>query len=126
MAGDYDFGSVLDFDQLPMVENRTAVRIEPQKEFIDWLNYINQGPVRETPFTNRAVTFLIREIDNPKDFNRWLELNYGLLFNVMLNYYSIIKEEWPQNRDINVFNSWFSVGVSEMILDLEVEPIHLI
>jgi hypothetical protein len=126
MAGDYDLGSVLDFDQLPMVGNRTAIRIEPQKEFIDWLSYVIEGPIREKPLTNRAITFLIKEIENPFDFNKWLELNYGLLFNVMLNYYTIDKDDWPQKRDMIVFKSWFSVGVSEMILDLELEPIILI
>jgi hypothetical protein len=48
------------------------------------------------------------------------------MFEIRLSYSCIEKSLWPEVRTIEVFNQWFDIRLSNLILDIEDEPIILI
>ena len=69
---------------------------------------------------------LINDFDTRMEFNDWLESNFKLLFDIRLSYSCTDKNKWPENRTLAVFNSWFDIIHSNLILDLLDEPINII
>jgi hypothetical protein len=49
-----------------------------------------------------------------------------ILFEIRLNYICTDKCQWPENRTLAVFKSWFEIIHSNLILDLLDEPINII
>jgi hypothetical protein len=114
-----------ELNMYPMVANRCAVRIEPNKLFIDWLNYINEDDTYSNDKTLTATTFLIKDVEVEQMFEKWLKRNFSTIFEIKLNSYCTDPKLWPQDRSLKVFKSWFNIGFSDMILDLEKGPIEI-
>lgn len=114
-----------DLDLVPMVKNRSVINIFPTKIFLDWLSYI-RGSDECSLNDIEPISFLIMDFDDMIEFEHWLELNYDLIFKIRLNYSCIDKSIWPQVRTLNIFKEWFEVKFSNLILDLEDEPIKMI
>lgn len=113
-------------DLVPMVMNRSVVNIIPTRFFLDWLNNIRDSDVSLGLNELEPISLLIKDFDLMIGFDHWLELNYDLIFKIRLNYSCIDKSLWPQIRTLNVFKEWFEVKFSNLILDLEEEPINII
>jgi hypothetical protein len=115
-----------ELDLFPMVMNRSVVNLIPTKIFLDWLNYIRGSDVSLGLNDLNPISLLIKDFDFTIEFDDWLELNYDLLFMIRLNYSCIDKSIWPEIRTFDVFKEWFEIKHSNLILDLEDEPIKLI
>lgn len=115
-----------ELDQYPMVSNRCAVRIEPNKLFIDWLNYTYEGYIDKSVNVLVATTYLIQDLEENQLHESWLKKNYHVIFDIQLNNYCIDESLWPKNRTYSVFRDWFNIGFSDMIIDLENGPIEVI
>lgn len=114
-----------ELDQYPMVSNRCAVRIEPNKLFIDWLNYTFEGYVDKSVNVLVATTYLIRDLEENQLLESWLKKNYHVIFDIQLNNYCSDESTWPKKRMYSVFKEWFNIGFSDMIIDLEEGPIEM-
>lgn len=114
-----------ELDQYPMVANRCAVRIEPNKLFIDWLNYTYEDYFDSSEKVLKATTFLIRDVEEDHLMESWLKRNYSKIFKIQLNNYCIDESLWPQKRTYSVFNKWFNIAFSDMIIDLEKGSVEL-
>ena len=114
-----------DLDQYPMVSNRSAVRIEPNKLFIDWLNYTFEGYIDKSVNVLVATTYLIRDLEENQLLESWLKKNYDVIFDIQLNNYCTDESAWPKKRTYSVFKEWFNIGFSDMIIDLENGPIEV-
>lgn len=114
-----------ELDQYPMVSNRCAVRIEPNKLFIDWLNYTFEGYVDKSVNVLVATTYLIRDLEENQLLESWLKKNYHVIFDIQLNNYCTDESTWPKKRTYSVFKQWFNIGFSDMIIDLENGPIEM-
>jgi hypothetical protein len=53
-------------------------------------------------------------------------LNFKLLFEIRLNYSCIDRTMWPEVRTLEVFNDWFEIRFSNLVLDLEEGPVETI
>lgn len=115
-----------ELDLVPMLINRSVVTIYSTKNFLDWLNYIRGSDVSLGLNDIEPISFLIVDFDDMIEFEHWLELNYDLIFKIRLSYSCIDKSIWPQVRTLNIFKEWFEVKFSNLILDLEDEPIKII
>jgi hypothetical protein len=115
--------SKLELDQLPQVSNRGVIQLIPTKLYKDWFNYVTNDGVNYSINNLEPISFLIEDFETRKEFDNWLEGNYQLLFEIRLNYACIDKSQWPENRTFLVFNSWFYITHSNLILDLLDEPI---
>ena len=72
------------------------------------------------------ISFLIRDFDDKSKFEYWLENNFQLMFDIRLTYSCIDKSLWPEDRSFGVFNKWFDIGYSNLILDLQDDLIKMI
>lgn len=108
-----------ELDQYPIIANRCAVRIEPNKLFIDWLNYTYEDYIDSSVKVLKATTFLIRDVEEDHLMESWLKRNYSKIFEIQLNNYCTDESQWPQRRTYSVFKKWFNIGFSDMIIDLE-------
>ena len=115
-----------DLDMYPMVKNRSIINIFPTKTYLDWLNYIRGSNVELGLNDIEPISFLIKDFDFKSDFDYWLRGNFQMLFEIRLNYSCIDKSQWPEVRTLEVFKQWFEIRYSNLIIDLEVEPIILI
>jgi hypothetical protein len=112
-----------ELDMYPIVKNRSVVNLYPTKIYLDWLNYIRGYDMCLGLNDIKPITFLIKDFETKNQFDEWLESNYLLLFDIRLNYSSINKSLWPEERTFNTFNDWIQVRYSNMILDLVAESI---
>lgn len=110
----------------PMVKNRSVVNLYPTKIYLGWLNYIRGSDVSLGLNDLEPISFLIRDFENISEFNNWLQTNYQLLFEIRLTYSCIDKSLWPEDRSFGVFNKWFDIGYSNLILDLQDDLIKMI
>lgn len=108
-----------ELDMYPMVKNRSAVYIYPTKLYLEWLNYIRGSDVSLGLNDLEPISFLIRDFDDKSKFEYWLENNFQLMFEIRLNYSCIDKSLWPEDRSFGVFNKWFDIRFTNLILDLE-------
>ena len=113
-------------DQFPQVSNRGVIQLVPTKLYVDWFNYVNNNGVKYSIDNLEPISFLIEDFETRMEFDYWLEGNYQLLFEIRLNYGCLDKSQWPENRTLPVFKSWFGIYYSSMILDLMSEPIKVI
>lgn len=115
----------IELDLYPMVANRCAVRIEPNKLFIDWLNFTDEDYIDSSIKVLMASTYLIRDVEEDHLMESWLKRNYSKIFDIQLKNYCNDESLWPQKRTYSVFNKWFNIGFSDMIIDLEKGPIEM-
>jgi hypothetical protein len=113
-------------DMYPMVKNRSIVKIFPTKLYLDWLNYIRGSDIGRGLNDIEPISFLIKDFETRNQFDEWLESNYNLLFDIRLNYSCVDKSLWPEDRSFGVFNKWFDIGYSNLILDLQDDLIKMI
>jgi hypothetical protein len=115
-----------ELDMYPMVKNRSIVNIFPTKVYLNWLNYIHGSDVCFAINDLEPISFLIKDFDVKSDFDYWLENNFQLMFEIRLNYSCVDKSLWPEERTFCNFNKWFDIRFSNLILNIEDEPIILI
>ncbi len=115
-----------ELDSYPQVCNRSIVHITPTKLYVDWVNYIRENQSTYTISNLEPISFLIEDFDYQNEFENWLSLNFSIMFEIRLNYSCIDKSIWPEIRTFDVFKEWFEIKHSNLILDLEDEPIKLI
>ena len=117
----------IELDQFPQVGNSNVIIMTPTKLFLDWFNYVSEDTQPITLNSLESISFLTYDFDTQLEFREWLQLNYHLLFEVRLNYECTDKFLWPEIRTFQVFESWFDITYSNIILDLEVvESIEMI
>lgn len=114
-----------ELDMYPMIKNRSIVNIFPTKLYLDWLNYIHDSEVFLGLNDIEPISFLIKDFDDKSEFNSWLQTNFQLLFEIRLTYSCIDKSLWPEERTFDVFNKWFEVRFSNLILDMKTDLIEI-
>ncbi len=116
----------LELDQYPQVSNRGVIQLIPTKLYVDWFNYVTNDGVNYSIDKLEPISFLLEDFETRKEFEYWLEGNYELLFEIRLNYACTDKSQWPKNRTLPVFQSWFEVYHSSLIIDLKADSIEKI
>ena len=115
-----------ELDMYPMVKNRSIVQLIPTKLFADWYNYVSPCGIKYSIDNIEPISFLIWDFETREEFNNWLQFNYQILFEIRLYYACADKTQWPENRTLAAFKSWFEVYHSNLILDLRVDSIEII
>ena len=115
-----------ELDMYPMVKNRSVVNIYPTKLYVDWFNYVTNNGINYSIDNLEPISFLIHDFDTQMEFSDWLQSNFKLLFDIRLSYSCTDKNQWPENRTLPVFKSWFDINHSNLILDLLDETIKII
>lgn len=104
--------------------NRSAILVKPKKPWYDWINHIYE----DSPTAERkeGTIYLLGELDELDDIERWMRVNFDHIFQNELNDWHTAELDWPQNRTYKMFNEWFSYEIHCSILDLEDDEIRKI
>ncbi len=110
----------------PIVMNRSIVNLYHKQIFIDWLKYIREEDFSKTQKHIEPISFLINDFEYQSDYDNWLIKNFSKLFEIRLSYSCVDKTLWPEIRTFDVFNQWFEVRHSNLIIDLGEGPVETI
>jgi hypothetical protein len=99
--------------------NRSAIILKPLQPFLDWLD--NLCPNDEMGEIRDINTYLVT--DEIEDLETYLKKKFDTFFIMELEAWHTNKKEWPQKRNYKMFNLWFRIETSQMIYDLEKNPI---
>ncbi len=107
--------------------NRSVAIIKPKQPYIDWANSFDDGgPTLELEEARaNASAFLIKEHDDIRQSYTFVERHYAQIFEEELNGWIKDQKLWPQKRNIEIFNKWFDVEISEMVFDLGKDTIEV-
>ena len=112
---DFDFPSV----------NRSMMMITVKQPYVDWANSLpdrsadeKKHPHKIESLNEDPICYLIPEIAMYDDFEAYIEHAWIMLFELQLSGWTTDNKLWPQLRTLKMFNDWFDVRCSSLILDL--------
>jgi hypothetical protein len=107
--------------------NRAAVALRPKRPFLEWASKAKpESP--STPadvaeaFRERTV-FLIPEFETSERATEILGDWAELLFEEMLEAWSLDIGAWPKGREWEVFKEWFEIEFFSVVVDTFEEPL---
>ncbi|MFT4505077.1 hypothetical protein [Caballeronia sp. 15711] len=113
------------------VTNRVVAVVAPTAPFVEWINAADPSPpdvkialgvARDDP-----TAFLI-PTDNTDDpintGNRWIQRNWKVIFEHMLEEWYVDADLWPRNRTIKMFRERCEVSIHSTVLDCANKPIE--
>lgn len=107
--------------------NRSALILKYKQPAVDWIN--TADPYESLKLTLEAVNndlnvYLIsdEDSDNAETLQKWLALNLEALFFDELNGWYTDQSLWPKNRNMSLFNEWFTVECHTVLHDTVGEP----
>jgi hypothetical protein len=104
--------------------NRIAIVILPKAPFVEWINATD--PAQQTkPLTLESAreepsAFLIPldDADDSDEFGKqWMQRNWRLLFEHVLDEWYVDSDLWPRNRTVKMFREWCDVQMHSMVFD---------
>jgi len=106
------------------ISNRSALFVTPKSPFKKWASQYNEEPGSDLEDRlNEKHVYLI-DLIYGEDLRHILEPYYPHIFEYELLTWNRIRNEWPENRDLDLFLQWFDVTFCDDVLDLETEPIE--
>ena len=64
------------------------------------------------------------KFENEEELNKWLELNYDILFEEELNGWYTDPALWPKGRSLHLFKKWCSFELHTMVFDTGGSPLE--
>ena len=100
--------------------NRTVLVVKPRQPFLDWANSLDDEIKDLTLERLRrdCTAFLVPEIEYDSDLREVLEWCFELLFEEQLAGWHTEPEDWPQDRNLEMFLEWFEVEFHSLVFDL--------
>lgn len=107
--------------------NRTVILLGPRQPFLDWLNDVDPDEQALTLDDLREdnEVFLIPQFSDDIDSTKWVEARWSSLFEHMLMGWIEDEEQWPQNRNLDMFRNWFDIEIHTMAWDLSDDPLYV-
>lgn len=104
--------------------NRSAIALKPTAVFVEWASRVNPDEVMTIEaFRAEGSVYLIDEVEQEGDFDRWLDANAAQLFENEL--FAWMEEEtcWPVRRDCQSLREWFDVEPQLICFDVSDKPL---
>lgn len=115
---------IIEDSDFPYV-NRSLITIYMKQPYVDWINSLREkeelekGILYDVNGINEEPTaYLIAEIFDPSDLELYLERYWIVLFEMQLSGWMLDKKVWPKKRTTEMFNAWFEVKCSSLVIDL--------
>lgn len=109
----------------PETINRSAIVIQPQQPFLDWLHRADptsEGMTLESLWIEPTI-YLLPETTNKDDADRLLRRCFDDIFTEQLNNWYRDTTTWPSKRTFKMFRQWFEWSYHSMIFDLADEEL---
>jgi hypothetical protein len=99
--------------------NRCLVIVTAKKPFRGWLLSL-PNPCDETidEINDDPSAYLLPEFDDDEERDRILQEYFPMIFEDQLFAWWIQAEDWPQNRNFQMFKKWFDVEFHSIVEDL--------
>jgi hypothetical protein len=99
--------------------NRAALIIRYKQPFVDWINAVDPDPENAITLSdvNEDNNVYLIEIEDPEELDEWLELNHEDLFEDELNEWYSDPSVWPQDRSLDLFESWCKFELHTTVFD---------
>ena len=105
--------------------NRSAVVVRPKQPYLDWATELDETPTEQTEALKHSCTvYLAPEVVRSGQLDRWVRRNCPAIFEHELWAWCRDADAWPEDRGHRAFRAWFSVAVTELVIDLGREPIE--
>lgn len=106
------------------VSNRVVAFILPKAVFVDWINAADpmpsKGAVTLADAHEEPTAYLIPTDDSDdqdQPGKRWIQRNWKILFERVLEDWYNDPELWPRNRTLKMFREWCEVRIHSLVLD---------
>jgi len=109
---------------LPLI-NRCVVIVKPKKSFLEWCR--EAIPDRELTLDSlrrEPGTYLLSEYTYDAEQPEVLRNFFDLIFDIELQGWVIDEDLWPRDRRFEVFQKWFDLEFSSMVVDLVDAPLQ--
>ena len=105
------------------IVNRAALYVTPKEPFIKWAKYYDESP-EDDDLKDRISEkhiFLIEEfyLFSNDGISKVLEPYWEKIFEYELTMWNAYKNEWPQQRTLDMFLEWFNVKICEYVFDMD-------
>ncbi|MNH27633.1 hypothetical protein D3C79_877550 [compost metagenome] len=100
--------------------NRFSLHIHFLQPYLEWYNSIfpeEAFPSVEEINKTQKTTYLIPVFDNDEEIEEYLKENFETFFVDELFAVSMAQETWPQDITWELFNEWFEIDVTPMVVD---------
>jgi len=105
--------------------NRYAFIVRPKKMFLDWVNYTDpKHPMTLDEIRDEPDVYLLPEIEDPKEQQKYLETHCEKIFEHKLYAYWTDSESFPKDLSWTVFKEWFDFEILSMVIDTLEIPIR--
>lgn len=107
--------------------NRHAVVITAKKPYFDWAASIDEEAPDDAAMLSEAApsVYLIEPDETPDGEPILSEPTARRIFESELASWHGDDADWPQDRNIDTFRTWFDVQVQGMVIDLEDQALDL-
>jgi len=99
------------------VLNRGFITVTPKQSFWDWANALDTEFKFSVEDDIEPTVYLITE--DFFDVEPIIEQHFKKIFKNELTAITEDEEEWPVERNVDVFLEWFDITIGSMVFDLE-------
>ncbi|MCK5247679.1 hypothetical protein KAR02_12305 [Candidatus Bipolaricaulota bacterium] len=105
--------------------NRCVVTIRAKEPLCVWLRSLPDCDDITLDQVNQETTaYLLPVYMDDDEQDEVLAQYYDLLFEEELAGWWTAKDDWPENRSLEMFKSWFDVDFHSVVVDLEDAPLR--
>ncbi len=99
--------------------NRAVLILRYKQPFVDWINAADPTSTQELTLVdvNDDNTAYLIEVEDEKEFERWLKENAEMLFEEELNGWYTDPSLWPQDRSLALFKKWCTFELHTLVID---------
>jgi hypothetical protein len=105
--------------------NRTALFVTPKQPYVDWANSLGDGGPLLSADKVYATAILIPDTYDEYNYENWIKKNWREIFEQELEAWMLDSDCWPEKLTHKMFMQWFTVLVSDTVLDLGKKPIEI-
>lgn len=95
--------------------NRSMLFISYKKPFYDWLKHHDKDSDYTAELEGNA--YLLPSFEYPQELSEYIQENFDRYFISELNDWYTLPKMWPKKRTWDLFNEWFDIEYSGMVLD---------
>ncbi len=104
--------------------NRCVATIRPKEPFFQWLRTLpDPCELTAQEYEDDSTAYLLPYFEDDEGKEQVLTHFYDLLFSEILGGWWTVENDWPKNRDLALFNEWFTCELHSLVLDLVAEPL---
>ena len=107
--------------------NRSAITLLARAPFAQWIASLPlepdamSAPLSLQELRKEGNVYLIDEVDEEADFNKFLQSSWEIIFKNELTAWDEFSDHWPDNLSYELFLQWFEYGNQIMTFDVSDE-----